>query len=349
MSIRNLKSKLKPVFKKGRFFNSNETHQGNLYEKLTLLYSLLHEAIIFFTSLFKKRIPENIKSWFKPCEIKNESSQFPSITWIGHATFLIQIGKINILTDPIFFNNTILFPRIFSPGIALEKLPKIDYVLISHNHWDHMDSKSLLLLKRMYPNIKFLVPFGDKQWFDNRGFLSSFEFYWWQQHTFENNIKFTFLPSHHWSQRGIFDYNKSLWGSWMIEKNGYTIYFAGDTAYSNHFIEIANQFPNIDISLMPIGPCEPREKMSHTHVSAQEAGQGFLELGAKHFIPMHWGTFNFGTDSFETPITRLNNWWKNNDNKLMGKTLNILKVGQRVEFTDLNAFLFQDISKQPTI
>jgi L-ascorbate metabolism protein UlaG (beta-lactamase superfamily) len=351
--------RLEQTIKHGRFYNNN--HEGNkrfLGDYIYMVYSFLHEIYIFLISFKKgsKRLPQDYSSWITTSKI-NSYSVNPTITWIGHATFLIQIGGVNILTDPIFGDSTIFFPRILPPGIELETLPKIDFVIISHNHPDHMDSKSLLALKEQNPEIKILVPQGDKKWFEKRKFKNVFENMWWQNLQFDSKsgvaqnssklyaenklaktdaikeqIKFTFLPAYHWSQRGLFDQNKSLWGSWMIEHNDNSIYFAGDTGYSDHFKEIAKYFHKIDVALMPVGPCEPREKMCHSHISSEESGQAFIELNATNFIPMHWGTFHFGTDNFETPIVRLQNWWKVNNLELSSKALHIFKFGQSTVF-----------------
>ncbi|MDR3647408.1 MAG: MBL fold metallo-hydrolase [Candidatus Babeliales bacterium] len=332
--------RLEPTIKHGRFYNNN--HEGNkrfLWDYIYMAYSFLHEVYIFLKSLAQgsKRLPADYSSWVDKSPVEAQSID-PVITWIGHATFLIQIGNVNILTDPIFGNSTIFFPRILSPGISLENLPKIDFVIISHNHPDHMDKNSLLALKELNPDITILVPQGDKKWFLKRNFKNVFENLWWQELSFgliKEQIKFTFLPAYHWSQRGLFDQNKSLWGSWMIEHNNNSIYFAGDTGYSDHFKEIAAQFNKIDIALMPVGPCEPREKMCHSHTSSEESAQAFLELNATHFIPMHWGTFHFGTDTFELPITRLRDWWKINTLKLESKSLHIVKFGKSTVFENL--------------
>ena len=339
MSKNKLKSQ--PFLEKERFYNSRNDLSSSMFSDYAyLIRSFFHEITIFLTSSKngESRMPKNIQNWVAPSKIVPFSIE-PSITWIGHASFLIQIGGVNILTDPIFGSATIFYPRILPPGIQINDLPRIDYVVISHNHLDHMDKDSLLALKKLFPNIKILVPYGDKKWFEKRRFSDVSEFMWWEQAEFkvENSdsdlIKFTFLPAYHWSQRGLFDQNKSLWGSWMIESNGQTIYFAGDTAYSNHFSHIAKEFPVIDIALMPIGPCEPRQKMCRSHIDSSESGKSFLDLGATHFIPMHWGTFHFGTDLFDTPISRLLSWWQTNIDQLTFKTLHVVKFGERLSFS----------------
>lgn len=293
-----------------------------------LFDSLIKEVILFIKTARteQKNLPSNLHHWLVPSKLERYAMD-PVITWIGHSTFLIQINKKNILTDPIFGSPTIFFPRILPPGIDPQKLPKIDFVIISHNHLDHMDSKSLLFLKSINPNLQILVPEGDEVWFKKHKFTQVHSYTWWKKQNLEG-IDFTFLPALHWSQRGLFDRNKSLWGSWMIQARGYKIYFAGDTAYSHHFKEIGKKFAQIDVALMPVGPCEPRKYMYDTHVNAEEAGEAFLDLKAQQFIPMHWGTFHFGTDAFETPIKRLHRWWKRNRAALHNKFLLMPKFGE---------------------
>ena len=256
----------------------------------------------------------------------------PIITWIGHASFLIQLGGINILTDPVF-GDLWLFKRQLPAGIAADLLPHIDVVLLSHNHHDHMDAGSLKALRHM-KEIRFLVPQGDKRWFDRRGFTGVSEHTWWDQISINRgegqSIQCSFLPAAHWSKRGLFDTNRSLWGSWMIEWNGNQIYFGGDTAYSDHFSCIAHEFSSVDIALLPIGPCEPREWMKRSHLSAAQAGQAFLDLDARHFVPMHWGTFTFGVDHFRTPLDQLQFWWSDQQEVLKAKQLHVVKVGQQL-------------------
>lgn len=327
---------LKPFFKAGKFYNSPKeenfrSRRGNIQTALYLIQSLYREVKMVLKSVRtgERRLPKNIQRWFDPSPIVPYSSS-PSITWVGHSTFLIQVNNKNILTDPIFGNPSIFFPRVLPPGIHPYQMPKIDYVIISHNHFDHMDGKSLIFLKEENPDITVLVPEGDQGWFQKRGFKNIIGSSWWKKHQL-GDLTFTFLPAYHWSQRGIFDRNKSLWGSWMIETPYNSIYFAGDTAYSHHFKEIAKEFKHIDMALMPVGPCEPRKYMYDTHVNAEEAGEAFLDLGARQFIPMHWGTFHFGIDKFETPIKRIQRWWKRNKQQLKDKTLHISKVGQSLQ------------------
>lgn len=316
----------KQPFKKGnRFYNHHGEQPESLMFKtvFTVAQSLINRS---------KRLPNELHEW-KVNEQAQSCSVFPLVTWIGHATFLIQVGNINIVTDPIFGNASLLYSRVLPPGIDCNYLPPIDLIIISHNHRDHMDEASLLYLKKKNPAVQVLVPVGDKQWFDRRGFAHVYEFEWWQPYKYvkeQSAARFTFLPAHHWSQRGLFDKNKSLWGSWMIEAAGHCIYFAGDTAYADHFVEIQKSFNTIHTALMPIGPGEPDLHMRRSHMDAVQAGQAFLDLNAQAFIPMHWGTFLFGTDHFLAPLTRLQEWWAKNSCSLENKKLYSPKIGQQI-------------------
>lgn len=305
---------------KEKYYNYHkEKHHGVVFNSI----------MMFFKSLYARTTRKKPLSteWVVPY---NPAPSFPEfgLTWIGHSTFLIHCDDITLITDPIFGNASFLFQRIFPPGIGLQQLPSIDYVLLSHNHRDHMDAQSLLALR--HHNSSILVPQGNKSWFIRRGFRVVTEYDWWQSTTIvhkDQPITFTFLPAQHWSQRTLFDRNRSLWGSWMIQYKNHTIYFAGDTAYASHFSEIKKAFPTIDVALLPIGPCEPHHWMKMAHVNAQQAGQAFLDLEAQHFIPMHWATFYFGTDSFEKPVEQLRGWW--HKHKLDHSKLHILKIGQQ--------------------
>lgn len=256
----------------------------------------------------------------------------PYIMWIGHSTFLIRIGNKTILTDPIFdsFSCFLNFERLMPPGVAIENLPPIDVVLISHNHPDHMDKKTLLFLKKQH-NPLFLIPYGNGEWFDRRGFSHVREFSWWDTLT-SGDLTCTFLPAIHWSQRGLVDHNRSMWGGWMIE--GYDehrhtrLFFAGDTAYGEHFKVIAEAYPRIDLALLPIGPCDPNKLNKEAHLNGEEVGRAFLDLNADCLVPMHWGTYRLEAEPPLVPIKRLVAWWKEQAHLLKDKSLLSLRIGE---------------------
>jgi L-ascorbate metabolism protein UlaG (beta-lactamase superfamily) len=306
-----------PAKKSGRFECSvHEVKEGFFW---ATAFSLVKSTINRF------RVREQV-DWLIP-ENPVERSQELAVTWIGHSTVLIQAGDVNILTDPIFGAASVLFPRVIKPGIRLEQLPLIDVVLISHNHYDHMEASAITYLAKKNPSIKFLVPQGDKAWFLKRGIRNVFECLWWEGHTMGDKATCTFLPAIHWTQRRLRDRNKSLWGSWMIEVAGKTVYFGGDTAFGEHFNTIAKEYPSIDLAILPISPCEPRESMKHAHMDALEAIQAFVALGAHQFIPIHWGTFRFGNESAHSAIDRLVLGWCKN--QLDEAKLVIPKAGKR--------------------
>ncbi|MGE0009201.1 MAG: MBL fold metallo-hydrolase [Candidatus Babeliales bacterium] len=317
------KPKTRPHVHNDRFYN-----KPNEYVHHVLLPSALMYAGSWIRRWFGPKIKK--EDWVIKQSPLERSDQ-PVITWIGHATFLIQIGGINILTDPLFSSPSLLFRRILPPGIALKKLPKPDVLLISHNHPDHMSASCLRALKKRQPRV--LVPLKLGNWFSSRGYKAVHEHDWWQSYSIPSRqegepITFTFLPSWHWSQRNLFDRNKTLWGSWLLTFKDHSIYFAGDTSYAGHFKEISEHFPNIHTALLPIGPCEPKRWMEHVHMSAQHTVQAFKDLKAKRMIPMHWGTFHFGVDHFATPLEHLQEAWQKAGLAL--EHLIIAKVGQRI-------------------
>ena len=309
-----------PLRKNGRFY-----HEGD--ERPRWFFSTV---LNFFKALYrdyKSPLGNEPAQWVVAPSYPQKSQQ-PIFTWLGHSTFLIQVGGKNILTDPIFGSVSGVISRILPHQIATKDMPTIDYIILSHNHPDHMDPSSLLDIKRHNPTVKVLTPIGDKAWFDARGFVDACEYMWWDEFE-QDGLKFTFLPAKHWSQRTLFDKNKSLWGSWMIEHDGFKVYFAGDTAWSKHFKVIGHIFKSIDVAIMPIGPNEPEHEREH-HVTSEEAGNGFLHLNARWFVPMHWGTFRLGMDKFKEPVYRIRAWWEVNKLQCAGKVLKVAKVGELV-------------------
>ncbi|HSW76194.1 MAG TPA: MBL fold metallo-hydrolase [Candidatus Saccharimonadales bacterium] len=288
--------------------------------------TLIHSIKVCF---FNKELTQDLKKLTLTPSFQS-SCQEPVVTWLGHSTFLIQVGGKNILTDPIFGSLSFVFRRIVPSVVQVQDLPHIDYVLISHNHFDHMDRQALCSLKNRFPNMKVLVPMGDKEWFDKHQFLHASEHIWWDEIIDDqsSNIKFTFLPANHWSQRTLFDKNRSLWGSWMVQADDFKIYFAGDTSWGSHFEEIGNAFKDIDVALLPIAPGEPRSWMKSSHINAREAVEAFIKLKAKTLIPMHWGTFHLGFDDFYEPIMLLKQSWQEFHAELKDKNLSIMKFGE---------------------
>ncbi len=326
---------MKPYQRKERFYNSSEERT---------LYRLSNMAKIYWHSVRTSitQFPRVPKPYFDQGFDKNDwlattppphMSMVPRVTWLGHATFLIQIGGINIITDPILFGLEPFVERMMPLPFPVTSIPPIDYILLSHNHHDHLDLRSLRLLNRDQPQV--LAPSGNQHILMRGGLTNAKELSWGEKVDGKaSDITFTCLPAHHWSWRSLFDLNKALWCSWLIRYKTYTIYFAGDTAYSDHFSYIGTTYGPITTALMPIGPEEPRALMRDTHIDTIEAIQGFQELNAQHFIPMHWGTFHFGNDCFLDPIHNLRNNWDVllSPEDRAAKSLHIVKFGEGKEF-----------------
>ena len=230
--------------------------------------------------------------------------------WIGHSTFLINNGDLTILTDPIFSERASPLnfagpKRLIKPVIKIKDLPEVDVITISHNHYDHLDINSLRKIQKKFPNVKILVPKGDLKLLRNYNLNNGFEFLWWEEITF-NNTKFIFTPAQHWSARGLRDRNKSLWGSWFIKNEDKNIFHAGDTGYSDDFMEIRNRLGAVDFAMIPIGAYDPQWFMSYSHVNPEEALNIAKDLDAKKSIGMHWGTFILTDEPVLEPRERLN-------------------------------------------
>ena len=237
-----------------------------------------------------------------------------TVTWIGHATALVQMGGLNILTDPIFsdYASPVQFagPKRKTPvPIALANLPRIDLVVISHNHYDHLDLQTVLALNNQKggPPL-FAAPLGVHQWFIDQGISNVQKFDWWQTESTLPQLKglaVTLVPAQHWSSRTPFDRHATLWGSWVFQVEGFTTFFSGDTGYSKDFKDIAQRFGKFDLALIPVGAYEPRWFMQDQHVNPAEAVAIHQDLNAALSIGIHWGTFELTDESLDQPMIDL--------------------------------------------
>ena len=232
-------------------------------------------------------------------------------SWIGHSSFIINNFDLNIITDPIFSERASPFSffgpkRLIPPAIDYEDLPNIDVIVISHNHYDHLDKKTIKNLNKINPDIIYLVPLKLKKWFEGLGTKNVYEFNWWEEKKIKNTT-FTFVPVQHWSRRGLFDKNKTLWGGWWIENDNIKLVHLGDTGYTNDFIEINKRLGSPDLAFIPIGAYAPRWIMKESHMNPEEALQTAFDLDAKKSIGMHWGTFILTTEPTEEPRQILEN------------------------------------------
>jgi len=229
-------------------------------------------------------------------------------TVVNHATVLLQVDGVNILTDPIWSERTspvsFLGPkRVHRPTIKFEDLPPIDLVVISHNHYDHLDIPTLKRLSDRY-SPKILVGLKNGELLKNEGIKNFIEMDWHQELEYKD-LKITFMPNQHWSARGLFDKFETLWGGYIVESDKGQIYFAGDTGYGKFFKEIKKSFSNIILSFLPIGAYEPRWFMKPAHINPQEAVQGHEELGSRHSVGVHFGTFQLTDEGRDEPVEAL--------------------------------------------
>jgi L-ascorbate metabolism protein UlaG (beta-lactamase superfamily) len=238
-----------------------------------------------------------------------------TMTWIGHATALLQINGVNVITDPMFSERASPFTfagpkRRVPPGLALDELPHIDVVLISHSHYDHLDTASVEALNAQPggPPL-FLVPLGIKDWLAKKGITNAQELDWGDE-TSVAGLDFWFVPATHWSARSLTDRNETLWGGWVVKTpagaaHPVSVYFAGDTGYSNDFKRIGAAFGCVDLALIPVGAYEPRWFMGPQHVDPQQAVQIFEDVHAKKAIGIHWGTFELTDEPLDEPPQKL--------------------------------------------
>ena len=238
----------------------------------------------------------------------------PQVTWVGHSTVLFQMAGKTVITDPVFSErcSPVSFAgpkRYQAPAMSIPDLPKVDFAVISHNHYDHLDKASVLALGS---EVHWLVPLGLKSWFTDLGIERVTELDWWGEKTFDN-VRFVATPTQHWSARGLADQFETLWASWLVEIEGVRFWFGGDTGYNDtQFKEIGERFSPIDIAAIPIGAYEPRWFMKQMHVNPEEALMIHQDIGARWSFGIHWGTFQL-TD--EAPLDPRNDLLKFRDQK----------------------------------
>jgi L-ascorbate metabolism protein UlaG (beta-lactamase superfamily) len=228
------------------------------------------------------------------------------VTFVNHATYLLQVDGLNILTDPIWSYRASPYQwigpkRMRAPGIAFEDLPPIDLVLISHNHYDHLDIPTLKRLQDEHqPN--FIVPLGVEKCLHEHNICNIAHLDWWDRHSVSDKLSLSAVPARHFSGRGLFDRNKTLWCGYVLHSSIGNIYLAGDTGYGNFVNEIYDTFGPMEVSIIPIGAYKPRWFMHAIHVSPDEAVQIHKDVRSQISFPMHFGTFPLADDGMYEPI-----------------------------------------------
>jgi L-ascorbate metabolism protein UlaG (beta-lactamase superfamily) len=254
-------------------------------------------------------------------------------TFINHATFLIQLPGLTILTDPVYSARVSPFSfigpeRVREPGVAFESLPAVDVVLISHNHYDHLDLATLKNLDaKFHPLI--IAPLGLESFLKKEGLQNVIELDWWQDHLVKD-VLITLAPAQHWSSRTPFDKRETLWGSFMIASPQFKTYFAGDTGYASHFKDVRTRLGAPDLALLPIGAYEPRWFMKIHHMDPFEAIEAHLDLGAEKSVGMHFGTFQVTNEGYDRPVQDLKEGLEQKN--VSSDDFKILDQGQSLHF-----------------
>lgn len=224
------------------------------------------------------------------------------LTWIGHASWLVQVDGVSLLIDPVFSKRISgIVPRNVAAPLQAKELPRIDATLVTHSHYDHYDRPSVNAARA-----RVITGTGLGAAMD----LPASELGWWDTERVSDTVRATFVPSQHWSRRGLFDTNETLWGGFVIEGKAARIYHSGDTAYFEGFAEIGKRFPGIDAALLPIGAYDPAWFMEKQHMNPEQAVQAFVDLKAERFVAMHWGTFKLTDEPLDEPPRRLRAEWQ---------------------------------------
>lgn len=276
---------------------------------------------------FKKAKKED--TW-KPEFIQDTSfldNEKDCLVWLGHAWFFLRLDSINMLLDPVFFKIPMVKQIVPNP-YPIHLFKNIDYILLSHDHRDHMDEKSLRILGSQNPQMEIITSLGMtptlRKWCKN----SITEMGWYQQYvTAENKLTVTYLPTRHWGRRYLADTNIRLWGAFMIQAGGKTIYFGSDSGYGSHYQDLKELFPSIDIAMLGIGAFRPEWFMHQAHMSPTDAVKAFNESGAKKFLPMHFATLDLSDEPIGEPYQTIKTLEK--ENKISG-TVMLPAVGETI-------------------
>ena len=260
-------------------------------------------------------------------DLIHDNTAEPYLTWLGHASFLGSLGGRRFVIDGVFSAHAgWLYRRYLPPALGVDQLPQLDAVVVTHNHYDHLDSSFIRALPRETPVI---VPAGMGPWMRRHGREPVIELEWWQSREL-HDLRVTLVPSRHWSRRGVFDTNRVLWGGFVVEGGGFSVYHSGDTAWFDGFKEIGLRFPKLEAAMLPVGGYLPSWFMEHYHLNPEQAGRAFVDLNARRFVPMHWGTFQLTDEPLSEPVDRIRSWWRK-DRPGSSRTLHVLDVGETLK------------------
>lgn len=296
-----------PVYKgpKTEYFNGDTFENiGGIESKS--MFGVMKWMLTRDQGEWKEILEDEVTFAEKPAERVGDSLV---VTYVNHSTFLIQTDSLNILTDPIWADRaspvSFAGPKRMAPaGVRFDDLPHIDLVVISHNHYDHLDVSTLTRINEKFGS-RFITPLGVGQFLNSEGIQNTHDVEWWQEDKVTDKVKVTSVPAQHFSSRGLFDRDKTLWAGYVLETSAGNIYFAGDTGYGNFFKDIGERY-SIKLGLIPIGAYKPRWFMSPMHVSPREALLVHNDIGAEMSIGMHFATFPLADDGQNDPVNDLN-------------------------------------------
>ncbi|XP_075455754.1 N-acyl-phosphatidylethanolamine-hydrolyzing phospholipase D-like [Ascaphus truei] len=260
-----------------------------------------------------KKLPVVEPYFVRHPELAGKTRNGLRVTWLGHASVMVEMDELTFLTDPIFSQRAsptsfIGAKRFRGPPCTVEQLPKIDAVVISHNHYDHLDYNTVLSLNQRFgTELRWFVPLGLLNWMQSCGCENVIELDWWEQNCVpgHDDVTFVFTPAQHWCRRAAFDMNRVLWGSWSVLGPSNRFFFAGDTGYCAAFEQIGKRFGPFDIAAIPIGAYEPRWFMKGQHVDPEEAVRIHADVRAKKSVGIHWGTFALANEHYLDPPIKL--------------------------------------------
>ena len=294
---------LSPAPRAGSVFRNldPEYHRASLWTRI-------HSVVLGGTWLVGERRVAALPLAAVDANALRANTSNPTVTWVGHSTLLVQLDGVNFLTDPTWANRTGPFGglvgvgRYTPPGIPFSDLPRIDFVLISHDHYDHLDEATVRRLARTF-NPRFVVPLGLKAWLEDRGITNVVELNWGESVTVAG-LTVVCTPAQHGSGRTLIDQGRRLWASWAV-LGSKRFYFAGDTGYYRHFKEAGEALGPFDLAALPIGSYTPRALAHPVHISPEEALQAWVDLRAAKFVGIHWGTFALAREPYDEPPRRI--------------------------------------------
>ncbi|XP_060576101.1 N-acyl-phosphatidylethanolamine-hydrolyzing phospholipase D-like [Ruditapes philippinarum] len=331
---------VQPIFENGRFKNPFDTfEERTLTDVFKMIRSEDNSKIPWKNKEELDRTLPVVTPDFE--KLRNPPNGNVQLMWAGHASILVQFDGLTVLTDPIWGDRCgplgIMGPKRYRPPpCKIEDIPHVDAVVISHNHYDHLNHESVVKLNRKFGDkLHWFVAIGQADWMRQCGCKNVVELTWWQEHTLAKDGKqymFAATPAQHWCKRTISDTNKALWCSWVVKGPKHSFYFAGDTGYCCAFKQIGNKYGPFSLSAIPIGAYEPRWFMRPQHVNPEEAVIMHEELKSEKSVGIHWGTFRLTTEHYMEPKQKLSDIVK--EKGLDSGCFFTVKHGEVVTLTD---------------